>query len=159
MIGGEEDKSVYLVSIGRVACHIGRNSMASVVKEIIIDATPETVWSAVSDFVNGPLVMAPGVFVECRLDGPDVRALVFADGTVARERLIARDERIRRIVWGWVGHEVAHDNTSMQVFKEDDGRSRLVWIHDTLPDELTGWLAAAMDKLAPVFQQALKSPM
>jgi len=77
---------------------------------------------------------------------------------IARERLIGRDERARRIVWGWVSEDVAHNNASMQVFAEGQGRSRLVWIHDTLPDGLTGWLAAAMDQIAPVFQQALRSP-
>jgi hypothetical protein len=132
--------------------------MASVIREIVIDAAPEKVWSTVNDFASGPLRMAPGVFVDCRLDEPDVRTLTFADGTVASERLIARDEEARRIVWEWVGDErVAHDNTSMQVFAEGESRSRLVWIHDTLPDELTGWLATAMDQLAPVFQQALRS--
>ncbi|MER8404701.1 hypothetical protein NKH16_08080 [Mesorhizobium sp. M1307] len=45
----------------------------------------------------------------------------------------------------------------MQVFAEGEGRSRLVWIHDTLPDELGAWLAAAMDQLVPVFQQTLAS--
>lgn len=131
--------------------------MASVIREIIIDAAPAEVWEAVNDFANGPLKMAPGVFVDCRMDEPDIRTLVFADGTVARERLIARDEQARRIVWGWVGDEVAHDNTSMQVFAADETRSRLVWIHDTLPDELTGWLATAMDQMVSVFQQSLKS--
>jgi hypothetical protein len=132
--------------------------MASVIREIIIDAAPEKVWAAVGDFANGPMQISPGVFVNCRLDEPGVRTLTFADGTVARERLIARDEQPRRIVWGWVGDEVAHDNTSIQVFAEGKTQSRLVWIHDTLPDELTAWLATAMDQLAPVFQQALKSP-
>jgi hypothetical protein len=131
--------------------------MASVIREIIIDAAPEKVWAAVGDFANGPLQMSPGAFVDCRLDEGGVRTLTFADGTVASERLIARDEGHRRIVWGWVGDEVAHDNTSMQVFSEGATQSRLVWIHDTLPDELTGWLATAMDQLAPVFQEALKS--
>jgi hypothetical protein len=132
--------------------------MASVIREIIIEATPDTVWAAVGDFANGPLRMSPGVFVDCRLDEPDVRTLTFADGTVASERLIARDEQARRIVWAWVGDDrVDHDNTSMQVFTNGDARSRLVWIHDTLPAELTGWLATAMDQLAPVFQEALRS--
>ena len=129
--------------------------MASVVREIIIDAPPEKVWSAVGDFADGPVQTSPGLIVDCRLEQPDVRAMTFADGTVARERLIARDEQTRRIVWGWVGDEVAHDNTSMQVFAEGRTQSRLVWIHDTLPDELTGWLATAMDQSAPVIQQAL----
>lgn len=132
--------------------------MASVIREIIIEEAADTVWSAVGDFANGPLRMASGVFVDCRLDEPDVRTLTFADGTVASERLIARDEQARRIVWAWVGDDrVDHDNTSMQVFADGDRRSRLVWIHDTLPAELTGWLATAMDQLAPVFQEALRS--
>jgi hypothetical protein len=97
------------------------------------------------------------MLVDCRVDEDGVRTITFADGTAARERLIARDEQARRIVWGWVAEEVDHDNTSMQVFAESDGRSRLVWIHDTLPDELTGWLAPAMDRLAPVFQQTFSS--
>lgn len=130
--------------------------MASVIREIVIDATPEDVWAAVGDFATGPWKMSPGL-VDCRLDEPDVRALTFGDGNVVRERLIARDEQARRIVWGWVADQVAHDNTSMQVFTQGQGQSRLVWIHDTLPDELTGWLATAMDQLAPVIQQSLKA--
>ena len=130
--------------------------MASVIREIIIDASQEKVWDVINDFENGPLRMAPGAFVDCRLETPGVRAMTFADGTVARERLIARDAQAHRIVWGWVADNVTHDNTSMQVFAEQGGKSRLVWIHDTLPDELTGWLATAMEGLAPIFQQTLK---
>jgi len=131
--------------------------MASIIREISIDASADQVWSAVGDFANGPHKTSRGFFVECRLEAPDLRALVFADGTVARERLIARDEAARRIVWGWVSDEVAHDNTSMQVFADGDDRSRLVWIHDTLPDKLEGWLAQAMDTLAPIIRENLRS--
>lgn len=129
--------------------------MASIVRKIIVDASPESVWATVGDFAGGAQRIAPGVFVDCRVDEDDVRALTFADGKIVRERLIARDELNRRIVWGWLGDEVTHDNASMQVFAECEGRSRLVWIHDTLPDELGAWLAAAMDQLVPVFQQNL----
>lgn len=131
--------------------------MASVIREIIINASPEAVWAVHGDFALGPLNGVPGVFTACEVDGSGVRTLTFADGTVAKERLIARDEQARRIVWGWVGQEVIHDNTSMQVFAEDGGRSRLVWIHDTLPDELTPWLASAMDRIVPVIEKALNS--
>jgi uncharacterized protein YndB with AHSA1/START domain len=130
--------------------------MGSIIKEIAIDASPEKVWAAISDFAGGPVRLGGGVFVDCRLEEPDVRRLTFADGTVARERLVARDEQARRIVWAWVGDEVAHDNTSMQVFADGETRSRLVWIHDTLPDGLTGRLSTAMDQLAPVFQEVLR---
>ncbi|WP_312862888.1 MULTISPECIES: substrate-binding domain-containing protein [unclassified Rhizobium] len=63
-----------------------------------------------------------------------------------------------RVPEDWVSDDVIHDNASMQVFSEGDTRRRLVWIHDTLPDPLATWLASAMDQMAPVFQQALKSP-
>lgn len=131
--------------------------MGSVMKEIVIDAPADEVWAVVSDFVGGPLHMAGGALVDSRLVEPDVRALTFADGTVVRERLVARDEPARRMVYAWVGDDVAHDNTSMQVFAESERRCRLVWIHDTLPDELTGWLATTMDRMSPVLQQTLKS--
>ncbi|NRQ36816.1 SRPBCC family protein [Nonomuraea sp. NN258] len=130
--------------------------MASVIREIVIDASPEHVWAAVGDFAGGPAKMAPGARTEVLPGEPAVRRLTFADGNVVSERLIARDERARRIVWGWVGDDVAHDNTSMQVFADGETRSRLVWIHDTLPDELTGWLGTAMDRLAPVIQESLR---
>jgi hypothetical protein len=129
--------------------------MASITREIIVDAAAEEVWAAVGDFAAGPLRAAPGVFTDCRIDEPGVRTLTFADGTVVRERLIARDEHARRIVFAWIDDDVAHDNTAMQVVAEGETRSRLIWTHDTLPDKLAGWLATAMDQLAPVLQQAL----
>jgi len=130
--------------------------MGSVVREIAIDAPADRAWAVVGDFVDGPPRMSDGAFVDSRLVEPGVRALTFADGTVVRERLVTRDESARRIVFAWVGDGVAHDNTSMQVIADGADRCRLIWIHDTLPDELTGWLADAMDRLTPVFQRALR---
>ncbi|RWO89456.1 SRPBCC family protein [Mesorhizobium sp.] len=98
---------------------------------MIVDASPEKVWQTVGNFAEGPRLTTPDIFVDCRLIEPDLRQMTFADGNVVRERLIARDEQARRIVWAWEGEEVSHDNTSMQVFAENNGRSRLVWIHDT----------------------------
>jgi hypothetical protein len=131
--------------------------VASVIREIVVDASPEEVWAVVGDFADGPRRMSGGL-VDSRLDEPDVRALTFPDGSTARERFISRDERARRIVYGWVADDVAHDNTSMQVFAEGYGRSRLVWIHDTLPDKHADWLAPTMDQFAPVIQRVLGAP-
>jgi polyketide cyclase/dehydrase/lipid transport protein len=131
--------------------------MGSVIREFVIEAPVARVWAVVSDFAEGPKRMSGGALAGCRLVEPDVRELTFASGAVARERLIARDEPARRMVWGWVGDDVVHDNTSMQVFADGESRARLVWIHDTLPDELTGWLATTMDQLVPGIQEALKA--
>lgn len=74
--------------------------MVSVIREIIIEAPQEKVWDVVGDFANGPPRFAPGMLVDCGVDETGVRTITFADGTTARERLIARDEQARRIVWG-----------------------------------------------------------
>jgi len=131
--------------------------MASEIREFTVDASPEHVWGAIGDFANGPMVTSPGFYSECRMEGPDVRAMTFAaDGSVVRERLVARDEQARRIVWAWVDDQVAHDNGSMQVFAEGPDRSRVVWIHDVLPDELADRvLAPGMDQSVPIIQTAL----
>ena len=131
--------------------------MGSVVRQIVIDAPAEHVWAIVGDFADGPVRMTDGAIAGSRMVGPDVRELTFADGTVVQERLVARDEAARRVAYAWIGDQVAHDNTSMQVFAEDGDRSRLVWIHDTLPDELTGWLSVAMDRIAPALRRTLAS--
>ena len=132
--------------------------MGSVIREMVVNASPERVWQTVGDFAEGPRLTTPDIFVDCRLVEPDLRQMTFADGKIVRERLIARDEQARRIVGAWEGEEVKHDNTSMQVFAENNGRSRLVWIHDTSPDDLCDWLAAAMDQLAPEIRRSLEGP-
>lgn len=120
--------------------------MASVVREIQIDAPPALVWEVVGDFATGPTTMAPGYVTDMHLESPDLRVVTFANGNVVRERLIAVDDSARRIVWSWTGEAnlPAHDNSSFQVLPAGD-RSRLIWIHDVLPDNLADPLAAAMD--------------
>jgi uncharacterized protein YndB with AHSA1/START domain len=134
--------------------------MAAQIREFVVDAPPEKVWAAIGDFANGPMLTSPGFYSDTRMEGPDVRAMTFAaDGTVVRERLVARDEQARRIVWAWVDDQVEHDNGSMQVFPEGRNRTRVVWIHDTLPEELAERIIApAMDQSVPIIQQALHSP-
>jgi uncharacterized protein YndB with AHSA1/START domain len=134
--------------------------MASETREFIVDAPPEKVWAAIGDFANGPMLTSPGFYSDCRMEGPDVRAMTFAaDGTVVRERLVARDEDARRIVWAWIDNQVEHDNGSMQVFAEGQDRSRVVWIHDTLPESLAEQVVApGMDQSVPIIQAALAAP-
>lgn len=133
--------------------------MASVQKEIIIDADPADVWAIISDFTNGPVRMAPGFVTDSRLDEPDVRVVTFANGTVVRERLIALDDELRRLVFSVIGGTMqpAHDNASMQVVPHGDGRSRFVWIHDLRPDDLITPMGAGMDQGLTIFKQTVES--
>lgn len=134
--------------------------MASVQKETIIDADPADVWAVIGDFIDGPARMAPGFVTNSRLEEPEVRIVTFADGTVAHERLIARDDQTRRIVYSVVGGTMhpTHDNASMQVFPQSEGRSRFVWIRDMQPDELAIEVGAGMGHGLSVFKQTMESP-
>ncbi|HET8993163.1 MAG TPA: SRPBCC family protein [Rhodococcus sp. (in: high G+C Gram-positive bacteria)] len=133
--------------------------MASVQKEIIIDTDPVDVWAVVGDFTDGPVRMAPGFVTDSVLAEPGIRIATFADGTIARERLIGIDDRTRRLAYSVIGDTMqpTHDNASMQVFAHGDGRSRFVWIHDVQPDDLADAMGAAMEHGLGVFKQTLES--
>ena len=131
--------------------------MASVRTEISIDAPVGRVWEVIGDFGGGTKRMAPGYVVDSRLAADDTRLVRFANGMVARERLVAVDDEQRRVVYAVVGDTLRpdHDNAAMQVTADGDARSRLVWIHDVLPDELAAPMHAAMQQAAEVIARKL----
>ena len=63
--------------------------MASIRKDIDLEADAEGVWAAVSGFGAMDKRMAPGFVVESRLDG-DRRIVKFAIGVEATETLLSR---------------------------------------------------------------------
>lgn len=132
--------------------------MASIIKEIIIEASPADVWAVIGDFADGPTRMAPGYVTDTRIEAPDTRVVTFANGDVAREQLIARDHTARRIVYAWTGGwaQPTHNNASFHVLADGEDRSRLVWIHDVLPDNLTEALTAAMDGGLTVIKETIE---
>ena len=108
--------------------------MASIRKEMLIEARPEVIWDAVRDVGALHTRLVAGFVTDCRLDG-DARVVTFANGMVARELIVDRDDGARRLAWSVVGGRMTHHNASLQVFAEGDG-SRAVWIADLLPHEL-----------------------
>jgi carbon monoxide dehydrogenase subunit G len=128
--------------------------MATIRLEIPIDAQPERVWAAVRDVGAVHQRLGPGFVTDTRLDG-DTRIVTFANGVVARERIVGIDDAARRIVYSVVGGRFTHDNASMQVEAEADGRSRLVWMRDMLPNELVPDITAMMEQAAGVMKDTL----
>ncbi|MGE2813757.1 SRPBCC family protein [Mycobacterium heidelbergense] len=130
--------------------------MASIRTECEIDVDADRAWRVIGDWVDGPVGMANGYVVSSQADG-DIRVVTFAKGTVARERLIARDEAERRIVYSLIGDTVCpeHDNTAMQIVAIGPGRCRFVWSRDVLPDELARPLLAAMEDAAQAIKRTL----
>src|SRR5947208_16651903 len=129
--------------------------MASIHKDIPIDAHPEDVWDAVADFGNLHRRLVPGFVLDARLDG-DARIVTFANGTVARELLVDCDDARRRLVYAVVSERVKQHSASVQVLADGEARSRLLWTVDLLPNEIAPYIESQMDQGALAMQKALR---
>jgi hypothetical protein len=128
--------------------------MASIHKDIPIDAHPDDVWDAVRDFGAVHQRLVPGFVLDCRLDD-DARIVTFSNGTVARELLVDCDDARQRLVYAVVSERIKQHSASVQVFADGDARSRLVWIVDVLPNEIAPYIDAQMDQAVLAMQNKL----
>jgi hypothetical protein len=128
--------------------------MASIHKDVPIDAHPNDVWAAVRDFGAVHQRLVPGFVLDARLDG-DARIVTFANGTVARELLVDCDDARRRLVYAVISERVKQHTASVQVLADGDTRSRLNWIVDVLPNEIAPYIDGQMDQAALAMQKAL----
>jgi Polyketide cyclase / dehydrase and lipid transport len=131
--------------------------MASIYREIEIDAEPARVWDAIRDVGAVHTRLAPGFVVDVRMEG-DVRIVTFADGRVVPERIVGIDNTIRRLAYASVGvPERKHHNASFQMFTSGgQSASRLVWITDVLPDTLADIFADNMERGLAVVKRQLE---
>jgi carbon monoxide dehydrogenase subunit G len=109
--------------------------MASIHREVRIQADPETVWDELRDVGAIHQRLAPGFVTDVRLE-QGARVVTFGNGLVARELIVDIDGEARRLVWPVVGGRMTHHNASAQVLPDGEGRSRFVWIADLLPHEM-----------------------
>jgi carbon monoxide dehydrogenase subunit G len=130
--------------------------MASIRKEILLDAPPDAVWAAVRDVGAVHRRLAPGFVVKTEFDG-GARTVTFANGLIVRELIVDIDVPARRVAYAAVGGRSTHHNASMQVFDDTGGRSRLVWIADFLPNEVAVAVGAMMDQGADVIRRTFGS--
>ena len=132
--------------------------MASIHKDIPIDAPADHVWDALRDFGALHTRLVPGFVTDTQLVG-DVRTVSFANGTVARETLVDCDDKRRRLVYAITSERVKQHSASVQVFAEGDARCRVVWIADVLPHEIAPYIDSQMDAGAAAMQRALSRSM
>jgi hypothetical protein len=128
--------------------------MASIHKEIPIEARPDEVCAAVRDFGAVDKRLAPGFVVDAHLDEGS-RIVTFANGTVARELLVDCDDTRRRLVYAVVSERLKQHSASVQVLHEGEARTRLIWTVDLLPNEIAPYIEAQMDQAALAMQKAL----
>src|SRR6202051_883002 len=111
--------------------------MASIHREISIDAPPEHVGRAARDVGALHTRLVPGFVIDTKLE-EGARVVTFGNGLVARELIVDIDDEARRLAWAVVGGRLTHHNASLQVFADGATGSRAVWIADLLPNELAG---------------------
>jgi len=127
--------------------------VASICKHIVTKARTDAVWSAIRDIGALHTRLVPGFVTDTRLErGAGARIVTFSNGMVLREPIIAVDDKARRLVWSAEG--LSHTTMRLQVFAEDGGASRVVWI-DFLPDEVASNQHAAMDAALQVMKATL----
>ncbi len=106
--------------------------MASIRKTIALGKPAAEVWAVLRDVGRADRAF-PGVLSESRLDEDGVRTVKFANGFVARERIIDVDDNARRMSYSVISGPFTHHHAVMQLI--DDGAvSRLQWDSDFLPD-------------------------
>ncbi len=132
--------------------------MASIHKEIAVDAPADHVWAAFRDIGGVHIRLARDFVVDTRLEG-DSRLVTFANGAVVRERIIDVDDGSRRLAYSAVGWRATHHHASFQVFAEGAERSRIVWVADLLPDHLADVVDAMMEQGSTAIKRTLERTM
>ena len=129
--------------------------MATLRKQIALDAGAANVWSALRDFSAVHTRVAPGFLTRLEMDNGD-RIVTFFNGLVARERLVTLDDEDCRLVYTVVEGRPSHYNAAVQVFPEGDG-SRVVWTIDLLPNDLAPAIGGMMDHAAGFMKKTLEA--
>jgi len=122
--------------------------MASIQRDIEVAVPLADVWDALRDVGRIHVRLVPGFVTGCRMEGR-VRVVTFGNGTVLREPILDIDEARHRVAWAAVGGAFEHYNASVQAFDGGDGRTRLRWIADLLPD-------AAAEPVAEMIEEGLR---
>jgi carbon monoxide dehydrogenase subunit G len=130
--------------------------MATVHRETEIARSKAFVWDAIRDVGAIHRRLVPGFVVDCKLEG-DSRVVTFANGMVIREVIVAVDDRTSRHAWSARGKPFTHHNASIQVFSEGEGKSRVAWIADLMPNEVADTVGEMMSQALVVMKQTLEA--
>jgi len=132
--------------------------MASIRRQIVIDADPDAVWDALRDWEALHYRLAAGFVTGCQRDGT-ARIVTFASGAILREEILGCDEEHRRLSWSIVDGPYTHHNGAAEVLADSDGRARFVWTSDLRPDALSEATARAMENGLAAIKRTLEAPV
>ena len=131
--------------------------MASIRKQIHIDAPVAKVWEALRDVGALHTRLVPGFVTDTRMDG-NARIVTFGNGMVAREEIVSVDEQHAPRGWAILDAPFDHYNGVAWVEPEVDGGTRFTWTADLLPNELAGQVDAMMSAGIQVIKKTLERP-
>lgn len=131
--------------------------MATIRKEIEINAPAAEVWDVVRDLGTIHTRFVPGFVTDTKLE-EEARIVTFETGLAVRELFVDLDDKARRFAYAVVGGGMSHHNASMQVFSEAEDRCRLVWITDLLPNEAAISISAMVDRGSAIMKTTLDRP-
>lgn len=129
--------------------------MASIYREVEIDAPAKDVWDAIRDFGAIHIRVVPGFVTDTKMDG-EARIVTFGNGTTAKELLVDCDDAKRRLVYAAVSERIVHHNASVQVIYSGHENCRLIWYADVLPNQIAPYIAAQMDAAAIAMKATLR---
>ena len=130
--------------------------MATIHKEIFVDAPPEHVWAAIRDVGAVHTRLAQEFVVSTRLER-ESRLVTFANGAIVRERIVAIDEERRRLAYSVTDWDTTHHNASFQVFPDGEGHARIVWVADLLPNDLAAVVDRFMQEGSTAIRRTLEA--
>jgi uncharacterized protein YndB with AHSA1/START domain len=130
--------------------------MASIRKEILVDAPVERVWDALRDVGALHTKLVPGFVRDTRMEG-QTRIVTFGNGQVAREEIVSVDPERRRVAWAIVGQQFRHYGGAARVESAAQGGSRFIWTADVLPDEMAAQVEQMMSAGIAVVKQTLEA--
>lgn len=121
--------------------------MASIRKEIEVNASTGKVWPALRDFGALHTRLAKGFVADTQLeDDGQMRIVTFVNGSVMREHLVDIDDGTMRLVYGIAPNErIAHYSASAQVVADGADKCRFIWTVDMLPGDLAPYISEQMD--------------
>ena len=119
--------------------------MASIHREIEVAVPADTVWDVFRDVGAVHTRLARQYVVDTKLEG-DSRVVTFANGMVARERIVDIDDARRRLAYAVVeSPQLTHHHATFEVVPDGDQKSRIIWITDLLPDSMAEQITAMVD--------------
>lgn len=130
--------------------------MATIHKEVIIEAPADKVWAAIADVGALHTRLVPGFVIDTVLKD-DVRTVTFGNGMTADETIITIDHAERRFAYSVASPRIRQHSASNQVFPAGEGRCRFVWIADVLPDAVADTMGPMMAQGAEILKKTLET--